>query len=99
MILETGNKDAELKPDKGFFAYIREVRNSFKKFVSDAFSAKEESSSRLDGLKKDIFSNVDEENVKKTDTKHADGKIDLSEKESKGLKDKLKEICVRSRKY
>ena len=107
MVLESGNKDIETKPDEGFFAYLREIRNNLKKFVSDIFSTKKEVSSQLDGLKRDVSDTVDEkksagavETSNKDDrAKGADKKIDSAEKNTKWLKDKLKEICVRSRKY
>lgn len=106
MTLETGNKDVESKPDKGFFVYVREVRNNLKKFVSDVFSAEKESFKKLDGLKKDVSDSISEkqddetkESSMKLDSKNNGKKLESAEKESKGLSDKLKEICVRSRKY
>lgn len=107
MVLESGNKDIETKPDEGFFAYLREIRNSFKKFVSDIFSTKKEISSQLDDLKGDVSGSVDErkgagevESSNRDDgSKSVDKKIDSAEENTKWLRDKLKEICVRSRKY
>ena len=95
MALESGDVDGESKPDKGFFVYMGEIRNSFKNFVSDIFSVKKENTARLNDLKDDVSSSVGE----KQDDRDSKTGIDSVEKESKGLKDKLKEICVRSRKY
>lgn len=93
MTVETENKDTESKSEKGFLDYIHKIRNNFKNFLSEVFSTKKDSSEKLNNLKEDISNNNEKED-NETDTK-----IDSAEKDTKNLKEKLKEICVRSRKY
>ena len=99
------NLKNKLNWNNGFFDYIGEIRNNFKKLVSDIFSTKKESSLKLDNLKEDISNNNEKEwdktneTTTKTDNKNVDKKLDSAEKDTKSLKEKLKEICVRSRKY
>jgi len=78
---------------KVFLDYIHKIRNNFKNFLSEVFSTKKDSSEKLNNLKEDISNNNEKED-NETDTK-----IDSAEKDTKNLKEKLKEICVRSRKY
>ncbi len=116
MVLDMENKERDSSVDKGFFAYIGEIRNNFKNFISSVFSVKKDSSEKLNNLKNDVSYDSTRENhnqvadlgnnvnVNNSDENtNSDLKSesvgDSVENDNKNLKDKLKEICVRSRTY
>ena len=107
MEIESGNKGTESKSEKNFTDYIREIRNNFKNFLSDIFSAYKDNSQKLNNLKNDVTNNKPNKNNEKAETnntgteiKNANERInDSIENNDKNLKNKLKEICVRSRTY
>lgn len=83
--------DMSWKPEKGFFDFIREWREDLKDFLSEKLEAIRNTLSNLNILKNDISrssSNPDSSSVRES-----------VEFNSKSLKDKLTQICVRSRKY
>lgn len=82
---------ASWKPEKGFFDTIREGWENLKDFLSEKFSAIRDTLSNLNILKKDV-----------ADGSHnaTSGTVCESvESNPQNLNAKLKQICVRSRKY
>lgn len=97
MVIESENKDMGLKSEKKVVDYIREIWSNFKSFVSSVFSVKKDSSAELSGLKSDLDAGS---SVSRGDVRSkSDVLWDSVESANKKLRDKLKEICVRSRTY
>jgi hypothetical protein len=89
--------------------YIREIWKNLKNFISENFSTNKKNEQELNNLKQDVKVNEGDINIKdekketkentdnnKTESEHINNS---TEKDKKGLKNKLKEICVRDKKY
>lgn len=115
MSFESKNKDTNSWYEKNFLDYVRSIRKNLKDFVNETFSSEKESEAWLNNLKDNVASdkkvensNVTSEGIeeqhneqdkKRTSESKPDKTNTSIEKDKKGLKDKLKEICVRGRKY
>ena len=109
MNLESENKDINSWSEKSFLDYIREIWKNLKIFISENFSTNKKNEQELNNLKQNVKVNEGDINIKdekketkentdnnKTESEHINNS---TEKDKKGLKNKLKEICVRGKKY
>ncbi len=108
MSLESENKDINSWSEKGFLDHVREIWENLKNFISESFSTNKKNEQELNNLKQDVKVNENDKNVEK-ENKETAQKTNKNESKSENISDsvekdkklfqKLKEICVRSKKY
>ena len=91
MSVESGSKGNEALSNKGFFDFIREWWNSLKNFLSEKFAAIKDTLKNLNILKRDVAGN--------SQNSGSSSARESAEVNHNNLKEKLTQICVRSRKY
>ena len=91
MSLDISSREISWKPEKGFFDLIREWWQNLKDFLSEKFSAIKDTLSNLNILKRDVSGSS--QNSGSSSVKES------AEVNHNSIKEKLTQICVRSRQY